>query len=389
MTVDKAPRSKKLAGLWLWLMPLVLLGAGFAAARWWVLAPNDVVAQEEVAPPPPQQVAVTALGRLEPEGEVVTVGGPAGDRIGRLDVQEGDFVQQGAILAYLESYDERTAERDYAASQLNEAKTRLEAETRFGQAQVEEAKTRLQQVDSPRSLEIEAQRATIRQLEAELALAQTELNRFQALQSEGALSQQSLDRQVSASRQVQERLTNARITLNRLEASRSTDLNNARAQVTSQESELRRSQSQIQVDSAARNLRLAEARLARTVIRAPRDGEVLRILTYPGEAIAESGILELGNTRQMYVVAEVYESDVRRVKVGQPATILSRNGAFNETLNGTVAQIGGQIFKNNVLDDDPAANADARVVEVKIRLADSTPVAKLTNLQVDVRIEVE
>ena len=48
-----------------------------------------------------------------------------------------------------------------------------------------------------------------------------------------------------------------------------------------------------------------------------------------------------------------------------------------------------QIFKNNVLDDDPAANADARVVEVKIRLQDSQLVEALTNLQVDVRIDVK
>ncbi|NET54526.1 MAG: HlyD family secretion protein, partial [Merismopedia sp. SIO2A8] len=48
-----------------------------------------------------------------------------------------------------------------------------------------------------------------------------------------------------------------------------------------------------------------------------------------------------------------------------------------------------QIFKNDVLDDDPAANADARVVEVDVQLDDSTVVEALTNLQVDVRIDVE
>ncbi|HIK42598.1 MAG TPA: HlyD family secretion protein, partial [Thermoleptolyngbya sp. M55_K2018_002] len=41
-----------------------------------------------------------------------------------------------------------------------------------------------------------------------------------------------------------------------------------------------------------------------------------------------------------------------------------------------------------VLDDDPAANADARVVEVKVQLDDGRPVEALTNLQVDVRIDV-
>jgi HlyD family secretion protein len=122
---------------------------------------------------------------------------------------------------------------------------------------------------------------------------------------------------------------------------------------------------------------------------------VLRLITRQGEAIpaapsgSDEGILELGNTRQMMVVAEVYESDVARVKVGQPVTITSRNGAFTETLTGQVEEIGWQIFKNNVLDDDPAANADARVVEVKIRLDNSDRVENLTNLQVDVAINVQ
>jgi HlyD family secretion protein len=91
----------------------------------------------------------------------------------------------------------------------------------------------------------------------------------------------------------------------------------------------------------------------------------------------------------MYVVAEVYETDISLVSVGQTATITSRNGAFDQTLTGTVEQVGLQIFKNDVLDDDPAANADARVVEVRIRVNQSEVVADLTNLQVDVLIDVD
>lgn len=47
------------------------------------------------------------------------------------------------------------------------------------------------------------------------------------------------------------------------------------------------------------------------------------------------------------------------------------------------------IFKNDVLSVDPAADGDARVVEVKIRLNDSAAVSGLTNLQVDVQIQVD
>ncbi|MBE9178959.1 HlyD family efflux transporter periplasmic adaptor subunit [Oculatella sp. LEGE 06141] len=387
MSVSNAQRPWSGRGLWLGLAALILLGFGSVLAFRLVIAPgqNQV---EEVAPPP-RQVSVAALGRLEPEGEVVNISGSQGDRIGQLLVREGEYVQQGDVLAYLESYGERLAERNYAASQLAEAQTQIVAETEYGSAQVQEARTRLGQIDQPQSFEIQAQQATVRQLEAELSLVQTDLDRYQTLQQEGAISRQELDQQITEVRRVQEELTSARANLIRLEASRSNDLRNAQAQVQSSEANLTRSQAQVQVDSAARNLELANARLDRTIIRAPASGEVLRIYTRAGEAIAEDGILAMGNTRQMYVVAEVYETDVGLVRPGQRATVTSRNGAFDVSLGGTVERIGSQIFKNNVLDDDPAANADARVVEVRIRLDQSEPVAQLTNLQVDVRIDVD
>lgn len=337
----------------------------------------------------PQRVEVAALGRLEPQGEVVRVGGPGGDRISRLMVAEGDTVQAGQVLAYLESYEERLAERDYAATQLAEAERRLQAETTYGQAKIQEAQTRLQQVDRPRSFEMEAQQATVRQFEAELDLANEDLQRSQSLYGEGAIARQELDRQITEVRQKQEQLNNAQATLVRLETTRDTDMQNAQAQVQMAQADLPLAQVQAAVESARQNLNLAQARLERTVIRAPNAGRVLRILAQAGEAIGNDGILDLGDTSQMFVVAEVYETDVGLVKVGQPAVITSRNGAFETPLSGQVSEIGWQIFKNDVLDDDPAANADARVVEVKIRLDQSDSVEALTNLQVDVRIDVE
>ncbi|MBF2002220.1 MAG: ABC exporter membrane fusion protein [Synechococcales cyanobacterium M58_A2018_015] len=374
-----------------WLVVVVggtiVLGlTGIGIAR---LVSSSQPVPEATETPLPQRVEVVALGRLEPEGEVIRIGGPSTERIGRLEVRQGDEVQQGDVLAYLESYEERRAERDYAASQLAEAEQRLQATTAYGQSQIQEAQTRIQQAQQPGTFEIEAQRARIRELEAQLALATEDLQRFQDLYAQGAVSKQTLDQQVTETRQAQEQLNNAQATLVRIEREWQADVRNAQAQLQSEQANLPLSQVQVQVESARQNLQLAAARLERTIIRAPQDGRILRIYAKAGEAIGDSGILDLGNTRQMMAVAEVYETDVSRVRVGQRATITSRNGAFDTPLTGTVTEIGWQIFKNNVLDDDPAANADARVVEVKIRLDDSRPVEALTNLQVDVRIDVE
>jgi HlyD family secretion protein len=338
--------------------------------------------------PAPQRVEVVALGRLEPQSEVIRVGGPNGERIQRLLVKRGDQVKQGAVLAYLESYGERLAERDYAASQLTEAEQRLKATTSYGQSQIQEAESRIRQVEQPGIAELEAQRASIRQLEAELELATQDLERYQSLYDQGAITRQELDRTISTARQSREQLNNARASLTRIESRWRTEVQNARDQLQSEQANLPLTQSQVTARSARQNLQLAQAKLDRTIIRAPGNGRILQIITQAGEAIGETGILDLGDTSQMVAVAEVYETDVNLVKVGQSATITSRNGAFDNALTGKVSEIGWQIFKNNVLDDDPAANADSRVVEVKVRLDNSQAVAALTNLQVDVQINV-
>lgn len=382
---------------------IALVMLGFGVSRLVETRQAQVASSAEESPVAlPQRVEVAALGRLEPEGEVIRVGGPSTERLARLTVQQGDTVQTGQVLAYLDSYEERKAERDLAASQLAEAQRRLRNTTTVGQAQVQEAQTRLRQVQAPGQAELAAQEARIRESEAELAQeeanlvkAQQDLQRFTELVQQGAVSQQQADNarttyEATLARRnaAQQQIQTEQATLVRIRTQWQEDIRNAQAEVRSQQANVPLSQTQVAVESARQNLALAEARLERTIIRAPQAGRVLRIITRGGEVVSADGILDLGNTSQMYVVAEVYETDVGLVQRGQPATISSRNGAFSDTLTGKVSEIGWQIFKNNVLDDDPAANADARVVEVKIRLDDSKPVEALTNLQVDVRIDV-
>jgi HlyD family secretion protein len=387
MTIVHKPQSRNRWIVGLLVGAIALTGLGIVKLAIPMSEKLHAVEQPPVATLP-QRVDVVALGRLEPEGDVIRVGGPTGERIQRLSVKEGDLIAKGAVIGYLESYDERQAERDLAASQLDEATQRLTSTTNYSNAQIQEAQTHVQQIDRPGDFEINAQKATLRKLEAERYLADADLARIQGLYHEGAIAKQTLDRQVSQARQSQEAVNSAEATLIKLETEHAMNVQNAQAQLRSQQANLPLTQIQVAVASAQQQLNLAEARLARTIIRATKPGRVLRIITREGEAIGTGGILDLGDTRHMNVVAEVYETDLRRVKVGQAATITSRNGAFSQSLPGHVTEIGWQVFKNNVLDDDPAANADARVVEVKIRLDDSKPVEGMTNLQVDVKLHL-
>ncbi|MEP0945882.1 MULTISPECIES: efflux RND transporter periplasmic adaptor subunit [Cyanophyceae] len=375
---------------WLLIGALLLVGAGSTIAVRNVMQSRQA-AREQAELPPPQQVKVVALGRIEPASRVIDVATAEAGRIDRLEVEKGDQVQAGQVLAYLDTYDVRRAERDVAASELAEARAQLAAETTLGNSQVQEASTRVGQIDGPQQAAIAAQQSAVESLQAELSVAEIDLARFQALNESGAISRQELDRQQATVNSLRADLGNAQATKQRLEQARLSDIRNAQAQVVSARAITTRDQVASRVDSAAQNLALAEAQLARTIVRSPQAGQVLDVFAYPGEAVApaDGPILALGDTSQMVVVAEVYETDIGLVEVGQPATITSRNGAFSETLTGTVSEIGLQIAKNDVLDDDPAANADARVVEVRVQVDQSDAVAALTNLQVDVAIDIE
>lgn len=132
-------------------------------------------------------------------------------------------------------------------------------------------------------------------------------------------------------------------------------------------------------------LERANAQLDLSIVRAPFTGQVLEIHARRGERITPKGIVELARTDEMYAIAEVYETDIRRVRIGQTAEVSSP--ALSEKLTGKVEWIGLKIGKLDVLSTDPAAKTDARVVEVNIKLDDSRAVATLTNLQVTVEIQ--
>ncbi|MEL6139733.1 MAG: HlyD family efflux transporter periplasmic adaptor subunit, partial [Cyanobacteria bacterium J06628_6] len=134
-----------------------------------------------------------------------------------------------------------------------------------------------------------------------------------------------------------------------------------------------------------------EAELEDYYVRVPVAGQILKINTHVGEQVNTSqGIVELGQTDQMVAIAEVYETDVGLIQPGQRATIISEHGGFAGDIHGTITHVGMQIKKQDVIEDDPAADRDARVVEVKVQIdsEDNATVAGLTNLQVRITVDL-
>jgi HlyD family secretion protein len=143
--------------------------------------------------------------------------------------------------------------------------------------------------------------------------------------------------------------------------------------------------STLAVEVARAELAMAQAELDRDTVRSPVPGEIVAIHARSGERVGELGIAEIADTERMYVVAEVYETDVGRVAVGQRA--IAESPALARPLTGRVERVGRKVGRQNVFPTDPAARTDARVVEVRILLDDGHASSGLSNLQVDVAIE--
>lgn len=142
---------------------------------------------------------------------------------------------------------------------------------------------------------------------------------------------------------------------------------------------------ELRVAIADAELAQANAAMRRTQVKSPIDGRVIAIHAREGERVGINGIVELGKTQEMYVIAEIYETDIGRVRLGQKATAFSP--ALNQPLTGQVERIGLKVGKMEALATDPVSRVDARVVEVQIKLDDSSLAADLTNLQVEVVLE--
>jgi HlyD family secretion protein len=364
--------------------PIPLL---FAAAAVAVLVGVSAGCKGQPAPVEARDPSsVAALGRLQPEGEIVALGGPGGARLDHYEagVNEGARVKQGDVIAYLDSYAESVAARDHAASELAEAQQRRQAEDNFGQASVDDANLGIRRADQSLRLKYDAQDAEVRRSSAELDKLRIDLQRAEKLKAANAILPGQYEATALAVRQGEEILARNKATLGELKEERDIQQLSTQAGLRSAQAGRIRAQLSARVQTLAQAVKLADARVDLTRIKAPMNGEILQIITQPGEAIA-GPLLKMGNTDSMVAIAEVYETDVRFVRIGQKATVTSR--ALGAPITGTGERVGSLIHKSDVLGIDPTAAADSRVIEVRIRLDASPAAARYNQHQVDVVID--
>jgi ABC exporter DevB family membrane fusion protein len=366
---------------------------------------------------------------VEPQGEVVRLSAAAfaeGARVEKLLVKRGDKVEIGQLIATLDSHPRLAAavQREVAQVLVAEAKLKqVKAGAKQGEIKAQKARVKnlqaelegqtlaqeatIERLKAQLKGEKEAKQAEIERLRAEMDNAKTECRRYQVLYQEGAVAASQRDQLCLANKTAVKRVIESEVNLTEIILTRQEQINEAQANIqrtkitlAEQQAEAKATLEKIaevrpvdislaeaELKSARASLEQSRANLDLASVYAPKSGQILKILTWPGELIGSKGIVELGQTQQMYVNAEVYETDIYRIKLGQKATITSQS--LPGKLEGTVEEIGLAIGKKDVLGTDPVADINARVVEVKVRLKpdSSQKVAKLTNLQVKVFID--
>lgn len=278
------------------------------------------------------------MARLEPSSRLIDLASPVDGIVSEVLVAVGDEVVAGQTLLVLEASEIRRAER--VAAELELERVGLQP------------------------FEIDAQRARVRAIEAELEHARAEVESQRGLSGKGITAGRELRDAELRVRRAEEERAEARAILGKLEASAG-----------------------LEKRSAENELRLAESKLEQTLIRAPADGRILGVLVVEGERAAGRVLIRMGQTRPMYAMAEVHASEVRLVERGQRARFSSP--ALPAPIEGVVEEVGIMIHNNGVFGEDPSAPSGLRVVPVRIRLEDDPLAADLTNLEGQVRIDLQ
>ena len=383
------PRNK-------WLIGSIITATAISGTAIYGISQYGQVSQttSNSVPTKPITPKITALGRLEPEAEVIKLSAPLaldGDRVAKLLVEEGDRVKAGQVIAILDSRDilqdaVQQAQKQVKVSQAQLAQVHAGAKLGEIQAQREE----ISRLEAELIGELKTQNAAIARLQAQVNNARSEYNRHQQLYQEGAIAISTIDSKRLDLETAQSQLKEAQATQDLTNNTLKAQLAEAKANLD-QISEVRPvdvNAAQTEVDSAIAALNKAKTDLAQAYVRAPMDSQIIKIQTRSGEKIGDSGIVELAQTNRMIAIAEVYQSDIAKVKVGQSAEVTGQ--AFEGIVRGKVYQIGLEVSRQDVFSDRPGENLDRRVVEVKIRLnpEDSKRVAGLTNLQVQTAVNI-
>ena len=282
---------------------------------------------------------IAGPGRVEPSSEDIKIGSELSGRLKVVNVEEGDAIHRGQVLAELENADYR--------AQVESARANVVAK----QAVLRKV------INGARRQERDEAWSSVNEAKAVTENAKSELRRRQELFSAGVVSREELERYAREADVAQAKYE-AAVQQHALVDDRAREEDQSLA-----EADLKLAQAQLDE---------AQARYDKTFIRSPIDGSVLRKHHRSGESVSNSStvpdpILTIGDRKTLRVRVDVDETDVSKVSVGQRAYVTA--DAFGkQKFWGHVVRVGQQLGPKNVRTDEPTEKVDTKILETLVEL---------------------
>ena len=267
---------------------------------------------------------VGALGYISPVDKTLYLVGTPGTEVASIEVMPHQQVTAGEVLMRFSNHAGLLIQRHQAA---------LDVES--------------QRLLGPERVAL--QKLLVRGAERQLERATAQLGNYTALAA-SARTAPELARREDAVEDARHQLMIERLKLRQIEA-----------------------ESTLALGQAEQHLALADAHLTQGELTAPRAGTVLEILKQVGESTNGGAAVVMADTSTMYVVCDVYESDLLKLAPGMRARVTS--SSLPEELKGVVERV------------DRLVHTESRLGKVLIRLDASSWAGHLIGLEVHVTIQ--
>jgi HlyD family secretion protein len=337
-----------------------ILGLGILAGN--VIAQRTKATVSGLAEAPQLAVPSDGLwiagpGLVEPVSESIKLGSELTGKLQSVLVDEGARVKEGQVLAVLENADYKAAVQAARATLADQ------------QAGLEKV------INGARQQERDQALAAVHATEADMNNSQAEMERRQRLYGKGVVSREETENFESQFKVAKARYEEALQHYRFIDAAaRTEDVAMAEAAVGLARAELEQS----------------EAKYQKTFIHSPINGVILRRHHRAGETVVSSAnnpdpVFTLGDCSVLRVRADIDESDVAKLQLGERAYVAAR-GFGERKFWGEVVQIGEQLGPKNVETDEPGEHVDKKILETLVQLDDGHVLP--VGLRVDTYIKV-
>jgi HlyD family secretion protein len=267
---------------------------------------------------------IVAIGKVEPENEIIDLSAPASGITPAVYKKDGDLVKKGETLLALSDTDE--------ANTINEINTQK----------------------STQLTRIQADKADLKEKQVSLARKREQAETAQRLLEKGAETKENYDNLLTDVKLLEVAIERVKATI---------ELTNK------------------QTAEYDAKLTTAKTQTAKRIFKAPTNGLLLDMKLNPGEAIAQyNTYAEFAPEGSLVVRAEIDEMYNSLIAIGQLVDIVI-TGTDKVLAKGKVIMISPYLKKKSIFSEKTDDQEDRRVRQVKIELQDSK------NLVINAKVE--